>query len=417
MKNELKYLLTKTKFPYLWASQLLSQLTINMMNYLLLIKLYENTNSTLAISLLWVSYALPVILIGPFAYALVDILDRRLVLITTNLIQSMIIFLYAVYAGNFIFGAYGIVFFYSCLNQFYVPSESSSITSLVDKEHLPQANGMFFVTQQLSLVLGFGLASVIGNFLGFGTSFYICAILIFMAFLSVLFLPKMKVSDNKKGAVENNLVTFFQSIYSGYRYIRRNKNIFITLMTMIFIQVMFSIIVVSVPAISEEILKVPAKLSGIYLVIPAGIGSMLGAIYIPMFLRNKWRKRQLIETSLLVISILLLLETVLIRFLPIIPRIIISFVFIMFVGVFFTGILIPAQTFLQENTEEEFKGRIFGNMWFVTTIATVVPIIFYGLITELFGIRLVLVLISTVCFIMYYLSTRKETKFLNNVQQ
>src|SRR3989344_3231511 len=338
MKEDITFLFKNTKFPYLWFSQIFSQITINMMNYLLLIRLYENTNSTLAISFLWVSYSLPVILIGPVAYAMVDILDRRKVLIATNFFQAMLVFFYAIYARSFVFGAYGIAFFYSLLNQFYVPSESSSITSLVERKYLPQANGLFFVTQQLSLILGFALASVINNFIGFDLSLYVCAAFLFIGFISVTFLPKMKFSEKQKGDVENGIISFFQSIYSGYKYIRTNKNIFITLAVLISVQIMYSIIVISVPTISETLLDVPAKLSGVFLVIPAGIGSMLGAIYIPMFLKNKWRKRRLVEPSLLVIAPLLFTELFLIYYLPAVARLIISGVIILFIGVFFTGI-------------------------------------------------------------------------------
>ncbi|MEK7111745.1 MAG: hypothetical protein AAB875_00295, partial [Patescibacteria group bacterium] len=51
------------------------------------------------------------------------------------------------------------------------------------------------------------------------------------------------------------------------------------------------------------------------------------------------------------------------------------------------GILIPAQTFLQEATPGGMRGRVFGNFWFLVTIATIVPVIFSGTITELLGIR------------------------------
>jgi MFS family permease len=81
--------LKKSKFVYLWTSQVLSQLAINIMNFLLLIRLYERTGSSIATSFLWVAYALPAILIGPIAAASVDLFDRRKMLIAANLMQSI----------------------------------------------------------------------------------------------------------------------------------------------------------------------------------------------------------------------------------------------------------------------------------------------------------------------------------------
>lgn len=108
------------KFLYLWASQILSQLTIYVMNFLLLLRLFEKTGSTIATSFLWVAYALPAILIGPFAAA-----SHR-----TSL-----------------FLIYGVALAYSFLNQFYVPAELATLPSVVKKKVLPHANGLFFLTQ------------------------------------------------------------------------------------------------------------------------------------------------------------------------------------------------------------------------------------------------------------------------------
>ena len=61
MMEDFKPLIKNTKFVHLWTSQILSQLTINIMNFLLLIRLFEHTGSTIATSLLWAAYALPAI--------------------------------------------------------------------------------------------------------------------------------------------------------------------------------------------------------------------------------------------------------------------------------------------------------------------------------------------------------------------
>jgi MFS family permease len=94
--KDFKIVLKNKNFIYLWSSQILSQLTINIMNFLLLIKLFNETSSTIATSFLWVAYALPAIFIGPIAAASVDMLDRKRVLLITNLMQSILVFSYVV---------------------------------------------------------------------------------------------------------------------------------------------------------------------------------------------------------------------------------------------------------------------------------------------------------------------------------
>src|SRR3990170_5908890 len=146
--GEFKPLVKNSKFVYVWLSQILSQLIISIMNFLLLIRLFAVTGSPIATSLLWVAYALPAILIGPFAAASVDLVDKRKVLMITNLLQSGTIFGYALIHETKFFLLYGVAFTYSLLNQFYVPAEAASIPSVVPKKHLPFANGLFFGTTE-----------------------------------------------------------------------------------------------------------------------------------------------------------------------------------------------------------------------------------------------------------------------------
>lgn len=146
MMKDFREVFKDKNFMYVWVSQILSQLTINIMNFVLLIKLFEKTSSNVATSMLWVSYSLPSLLIGPFAATTIDLVDKRKMLIITNLLQALTIFLYALSHKTSFFLIYGVVVAYSFLNQFYVPAESATLPSVVKKKNLAHANSLFFVT-------------------------------------------------------------------------------------------------------------------------------------------------------------------------------------------------------------------------------------------------------------------------------
>ncbi len=132
-------ILKNKKFVSLWVSQLLSQLTLNMLSFLILVRLFDQTGSTIATSMLWVSYIIPAILVGPFAAALVDWTDKRKTLIVSNLLQALVVLVYGLtYSPKSIFLSYALVFTYSFLNQFYVPAEAAALPTLVEKEELPE---------------------------------------------------------------------------------------------------------------------------------------------------------------------------------------------------------------------------------------------------------------------------------------
>lgn len=386
--NDFKPLLKNTKFLYLWSSQILSQVTINIMNFLLLIRLFEETGSSIATSLLWVAYALPAIIIGPFSAASVDMVDRRKLLMLTNLLQSLTIFLYAFSHRQSLFLLYGIAMIYSFLNQFYVPAEQASLPSLVKNENLPHANGLFFLTQQAAIVFGFGIAGFLNQYLGFGRSLYLAAFFLLLAFVSVSFLDKMKVEDKVPDSLEKAIASFFQRIYQGYEFIKGNRSILTALILLLSLQVSLAVIVVNLPVVASQMLRVSIEVSGLLLVAPAGIGALFGALSIPKFLKKGVRKKRVIEFSFMLLTLSLFI------FVFIVPeiydywaRLVLGSLTILLAGSSFVGIFIPVQTHLQENTPGGLRGRVFGNFWFLATIATIFPVILSGTVAELFGIR------------------------------
>lgn len=405
------------KFYYLWASQILSQVTVNVMNFLLLTRLFTVTGSSIATSLLWISYALPAIFIGPIGAASVDFVDRRKMLMITNLLQAVIVFVYIFTHQSSIFLLYFVVIAYSFLNQFYIPAEAASLPSVVPKEHLARANSLFFITQQVTLVAGFGFAGVIQRLIGFSGSLIVCSTFLFIAFLSVTFLPKLKTGRKVPKAFDKIIIKFFGSILEGYRYIKSNKQILFPLMLLLGIQVSLAIAIVNLPAIGIEILKVPINYAGLLVVVPAGIGATLGSFYFPRLLKGGMRKKKLIEISLAILGASLLGIVFLIPHLTTALRVIVNPLLVILTGMGFVGVNIPTLTFLQEVTPLELRGRVFGNMWFLVTVITIFPVLFSGAISEFFGVRTLLVLMSLIAITAFFLVRKKGEEWIQNSYQ
>src|SRR5689334_6247009 len=173
--NEYLKIIKNSKFNYLWISQILSQVTVNMMNFLLLTRIYSETGSSIATSLLWVTYALPSIFFGPIGAASVDIINKRKMLMVTNLLQAVAVFGFLLFHTQSIFLLYFVVLAYSFFNQFYVPAESAALVIVVDKRHLASANSLFFITQQAALLFGFGFGGIIERLIGFNGSLILCS--------------------------------------------------------------------------------------------------------------------------------------------------------------------------------------------------------------------------------------------------
>ncbi len=394
MTEEFKPLIKNKKFVLVWFSQILSQLTINIVTFLLITTLFSLTGSAIATSLLWISFAIPAIVLGPFAAATVDMVDKRKLLMATNFLQALTVLGYALLKSENFFLPYGVVMTYSLLNQFYLPAESATIPSIVSKKLLPIANGLFFITQQSALVLGFGLAGVINHFLGYQNSLFLCSIFLFAAFISVSFLPKLRAEDTIPKSVEEAFSKFFTRIVDGYNFIKENNRILVPFLLLVALQVAGSILAVNIPAFAAGVLGVNVNSAGVLIVVPSGLGALLAAFFFPKLLKRGLRKRKLIEDSLLALSLTFLLLAILVPQFHNGTRILFSSLTVFLLGMSFVGIVIPSQTFLQEATPGGLRGRVFGNFWFIVTIATLLPVLFSGAITEILGVKMLLVILG-----------------------
>jgi MFS family permease len=375
-----------------------------MMNFLLLARLYQATGSSIATSLLWVSYALPTIFFGPIGASVADLTSRRKTLMITNFLQALVIFIFIFTHTYSLFLLFAVIIIYSFLNQFYVPAEMASLPSIVPESKLAKANSMFFLTQQLSLIVGFGAAGLVENWIGFNGALILCSSLLFIAFISVSLLPKLNPAVKVPKNWEDLIKVFFEHILEGYRFIKKMKSVLYPLGLLFVIQVGLTIVTANLPVIASEILKVPTNLAGLYIVVPAGIGATIGTVLINKLVKNKWRKKLMIEIGLglLGLSVLGLVY----------GNLYIAPLFVVLVGVGFITVNIPTLTFLQEVTPEWLRGRVFGNLFFLITISTIFPVIFSGVISEFFGVKTLLTILALGVILILAFSVRNGQKLI-----
>lgn len=381
--------LKNRNFQKLLTSQITSLLSVCIINYLLILRLYQETNSAFAITLLWLAYSIPVLVVGPFASTVVDVFNRKKLLIITNLLQAFTILLFIPFQNKFML-IYAVVLVYSFLNQFYLPAESAYIPTLFKDTELAEANGVFYLTKQISTFSGYAIAGFLNKFLPFQTNLLICAGIASIAFFSVLTLPNVVLK--KKIDIEHQLTSFFNEVINGYRFIKDNMRILYPLIFIASCEVVSTIFALNVPAIAKQVLNTKIEDAAILLVTPALLGTVFGVYWIPKLLK-KVRKNVIVSNSLLAVPISLtaLMLTGLIR--SNLRLILIPFIAVFF-GISFIGVFVPVQTFLQESTPKDMLGRIFGNIWFIVTLATIVPLVLSASIIDIVGARGLVIIVA-----------------------
>ena len=143
-------------FLLLWLSQLFTQIGGNMVLFGLTVIVLESTKSNTAVSILLLTFLVPAVLFSAVAGVYVDRLDKRSVLVVTNLLRAgMFVLLWL--AGDFLAVILLLNVLISTATVFFAPAEAAMIPNLVPKPQLIAANGVFTLTLNAAFALGYAL--------------------------------------------------------------------------------------------------------------------------------------------------------------------------------------------------------------------------------------------------------------------
>src|SRR5690349_6713637 len=140
-----RVVLGNRNFTYLWAAQLLSQIAQNIINFAVLVQVEELSHSTTQVAVTIVSFTLPAVLFGPIAGVFVDRIDKKAILVYTNVLRAAAT-LGFVFLSQSLPAIYVILFVSSTINQLFSPAEGASIPMLVKRDQLLNAMSLFNVT-------------------------------------------------------------------------------------------------------------------------------------------------------------------------------------------------------------------------------------------------------------------------------
>lgn len=157
-----------------------------------------------AVGGVWLSSLLPALLLGPLAGAVADRLDRRLNMITFDIVRAALYLSIPLDLGlhfaSPLTWMYTAQFLASCASLFWTPAKDASVPNLVPADKLEQAN-------QYSLITTFGTAPLAGVFFGL-----LSLVSRALGSISPYFAP-----DQVRLALYFNAATFIVSAVTVYR--------------------------------------------------------------------------------------------------------------------------------------------------------------------------------------------------------
>jgi MFS family permease len=383
--------LRRRDFRLLWLAQAASQLADKFLMFTLLIVVYDVSHKASIQSVLMIAYTLPSVFLSAPAGVYADRHDKRTVMIATNAIRGVLILLIPIIqvlpvVGNQTWPLIVITFLFSSVGQLFAPAEAASIPSLVHRDQIMGATSLFMTTVILTLVLGVPAATLAIRLIGERAPFYIATALFAVA---ALFILRIGTPLRAARTVPERTASLRRELREGIKLIAGNPAIRLGLYQLaVALIVVFTVFALGPVFMVRELHRSDQDT---YLVlIPATLGLVGMAAVLAQRAGNRFSKALTLVVALAVAGASLAAVGVtppLMRSLgaqgAVIPLVLVlSAVF----GCALGALLIPAFTILQERTDEESRGRIFGGIFAVINAAVAIPLLVAGIIADAVGV-------------------------------
>jgi MFS family permease len=213
-------------FSIVWAGQIVSVMASSMTQFALTIWAYEETGSATTLGVINTAFILPFLLLSPFAGAMVDRYNRKLMMMVSDLVAVTATFglLILQFTGELQIWHLAVAAVINGLgNTFQWPAYSAAISSMVPKENYSRANGMMSLVESAPAVIAPLLAGVLLPLISLSGILAIDVVTFFLAIaaLLVVFVPQpAKTVEGQAG--KGSLL--HEAAY-GFRYIFARRSL------------------------------------------------------------------------------------------------------------------------------------------------------------------------------------------------
>ncbi|MCK4260738.1 MAG: MFS transporter [Halanaerobiales bacterium] len=386
--SDIKKVLTNRNFLLVWFAQIISVLGSWTYYVAITALMYDLTQSGIGIAKLRSVQTVALLLMAPIVGVFVDRLNRKKIMIFSDLLRSFILLIFIFFRGNFIIYLVGVSI--SILNSFFNSSESSIIPDLVDKDELVIANSLTSTTGNLMLICGGALGGIIVAVGGYEIAFIIDLITYLISAILLLFIkgqfnPQIQDSYVRNSSLYENLKSafkrFFNDISYCIKYLRKEKEI-VAIILMFFL-LSFGAGAVNVLSIvfANQILKVGSKGYGFLLTIQ-GLGSLI-ASFCMVFLSRRFKPVVLFNTGFLMMG----LSMALLGLTKYFPMAGLLFFVSGFGNVLF---IVPSVSVLQKLVHKDLRGRVFSFQYIASESALLLGMLITGLLEGIVDIRIII---------------------------
>ena len=350
---------------------------------------FQLTNSAFLLGVVGFLGSIPIFILSLFGGVLADRINKRNILIFTQVFFMLLAFLLAFLTQFRLIKPeqiMAIALFNGIIMAFDAPARQSIVVELVGKEHLFNAIALNSVAFNSSRIIGPAIAGLLISAIGMSGCFYLNGIS-FLAVIIALFLIKL----NKNPGAQNSK-SALSDLKQGLVFISRDRLI-LGLIAMVAAVSLFGIsYVILMPVFVSDILGVGVQGLGI-LMSSAGLGALIGALALARLGDFKYKGKLLIWSvfsfacSLIVFSFS--------------RNYSVAIVSLIFIGSSSVTAIALINTLIQIKVPDEFRGRVMS--LFMITFAGIMPFgnLISGALAESFGVAQALFFCGLVCLVLF----------------
>ena len=391
MRESVKSLLKNKNYMSYFFSTAFSMGSSNILQFTLALFILEKTGSPLIYASILSVIVIPRVLLTPIGGVLGDRLNRVNIMRTLNLIQVLVMVIYAIYSGIYgdisLVSVYVLVVTLEMIEVFYNTAESSILSEIVDKEEIEEAvtlsridDGIVFVTTPIVAAFIYNEFEILGTFI-------LISVLLVLSFTLTFFIGTPHALETKKEK-EKGFIGYIREFKEGIAELNNNKFAKIFVIVAPLINFSFSAVFsVVITYVFLEVFKVSDYLYGYYRMATAGVGLIVPFLLLPII--KKFKPEKLLKYSSLSISTILFLiggcvhmgmnggkEEIFIAvcLITVLDCLIITSVI---------PLNIATQVFFQKNIKNEYRSRIMSVFSMLALSSEPLGNMFYGFLSNM----------------------------------
>ncbi len=400
--------LRNRNFRALWVAQVLSNTALNGSFFLQLILIDQVTGSSAQIAAVILAFSLPAVLLSALAGVVVDRVPKKSILFASNALRVLtgaaLAFLAAYLLTHpvreefFLIAIYALVFASSAIGQFFAPAEGATIPLLVSTDNLLPANSLFTLTFTASQILGLVILAPLGvKTIGIAGSFWAAAAMYLGATILVAVLPRDQPQRSDAITGMSALRGAWNEIREGWRFAISRRTILIALLQLALVSALTMIMAELAPGFATRVLGMQPE-DATYIFWPAGVGILGASILIGRY-GNRVPRIVLASAGMITIGLALAglawttsgrrpFDQPLFFGHPesILTTVAMMMFFALIIGVAMAMINIPAQTVVQEESNDAVRGRVLAVQFTLANALGIPPMLFVGGLADVYGI-------------------------------